>query len=135
MQWKSGGHAPTQKLKPVPKKGVAMRVPTMSEISDPETEGPSKGVVASMRRGPGSLLTGVPAKAVPSVAAVADIGCGEYPLDLACCSVASRSGPGSALGRLGSSDTPFCELALLGCRSCELRAAQMTLSATSGEHL
>jgi hypothetical protein len=64
-----------QKLKPVPKKGVAMRVPRMRLISLPEILGPSKGVVASMRRGPGSLLTGVPAKGVSSVAAVADIGC------------------------------------------------------------
>ena len=67
--------APTQKLNPVPKNGVAMRVPRMRLISLPDTLGPSKGVVESMRRGPGSLLAGVPANAVSSVMAVAEVGC------------------------------------------------------------
>ncbi len=61
-------------MKPVPKKGVAMRVPTIRLISLPDTLGPSKGVVASMRRGPGSLLVGVPANAVSAVAAVPEAG-------------------------------------------------------------
>lgn len=56
------GLSPTQKLKPVPKKGVEMRVPTTIEISLPDTVGPSSGDEAVTCSGPGRFCTGVPAQ-------------------------------------------------------------------------
>ena len=54
--------SPTQKLNPVPKKGVEMRVPTTIEISLPDTVGPSSGDEAVTCSGPGRFCTGVPAQ-------------------------------------------------------------------------
>ena len=76
--------APMQKLKPVPKNGVAMRTPTMALISLPETEGPSSGDAEAMRSGPGSCPVVSPANGVPSVAAVGDEACVWWPLAAIC---------------------------------------------------
>lgn len=75
---------PMQKLKPVPKNGVAMRTPTIRLISLPDTEGPSSGAVESTRSGPGSWLVVLPANGVPSVAAVGDPAWAECPVAAAC---------------------------------------------------
>lgn len=59
--------SPTQKLNPVPKKGVEMRVPTTIEISLPDTVGPSSGEDAVTCSGPGRFCTGVPAQGMPTL--------------------------------------------------------------------
>ena len=75
---------PALKLKPMPKKDVAIRTPTIALILLPETKGPHSGEAEPMRSGPGSCAAVSPAKGVPSVAAIGDDACVWCPLAAIC---------------------------------------------------
>ena len=83
---------PMQKLKPVPEKGVAMRMPKIALNLLPETEGPSSGEAELTRSSSGSCAAVSSAKGVPSVAAVGDDACVWCPL-AAICARSSRKLP------------------------------------------